>query len=665
MKKTTIIFILLILNISIISASNKLANETSPYLLQHKNNPVDWYPWGDEAFNKAKKENKLIFLSIGYSTCHWCHVMAEESFEDEKVAKLLNENFISIKVDREQYPHIDKYYQRVYNMMNNKAGGWPLTIMLTSDMKPFFAGTYVPKDSGYGSLGLINLINSTKTISHTKLSNMGENILTQIQKYENFIPPKTTIDIKIANKTIKEFKSYYDFKNKGFSKRPKFPHATSINLLLKLYNITKNKDAFTMAIEALDAMAKGGIYDQIEGGFYRYTVDEEYQTPHFEKMLYTNAELIQSYTLAYKLTKKPLYKKVIQETIFQIDKRFQKNKLYMSASNADSKNFNNENEEGFYFLYDYDETVEFLEKHNLDKVSIDKTLNYLGIVEDGNFDSDLSNPHITTTKKPKNIEKVKKLLITMRKKREYPFIDKKINTAWNSLYIKSKFQASSINKFYIKKAKESLDQLLKTMYIDGVLYHQTIDNHKPIQKALLEDYAFLTSCLFEAYQVTLDKKYFHLYEELVKKSISIFYKDKKWLDSDDGFKTYANISESAYINALSQNIINLLNYSVVKSDFKIYTIAKTTLSNLAYQINKNPSYNPTATLASIMLHIEPIFIKSTKENLKNLDINLVNYPFLYKFETDANEYLACKINSCFSYSKDFKTVKKDIENLLK
>ena len=665
MKKITIIFILLILNFSIASASNKLQDETSPYLLQHKDNPVDWYPWSDEAFKKAKKENKLIFLSIGYSTCHWCHVMAEESFEDEKVAKLLNDNFISIKVDREQFPHIDKYYQKVYNVMNNKGGGWPLTIMLTSDMKPFFAGTYVPKDSGYGSLGLINLIKSTKTISPQKLIHIGENVLSKIKKYENFIAPKTTIDLTLADKTIKEFKSYYDFKNKGFSKRPKFPHATSIDLLLKLYEITGDKDAYTMAIDSLDAMAKGGIYDQIEGAFYRYTVDEEYQTPHFEKMLYTNAELIQSYTLAYKLTKKILYKKVIQETIFQMDKRFQKNKLYMSASNADSKNFNHKNEEGFYFLYDYDETVEFLEQNQLNQTSIDKTLNYLGIVEDGNFDSEFSNPHITSDKKPKDLAKVKKLLRKMRDRREYPFIDNKINTAWNSLYIKAKFEASVVDNDYINEAENSLDNLLKLLYVDGVLYHQTIAKNQPKQKALLEDYAFLTSCLFEAYQVTLKEKYFKLYKELLNKSINIFYKNGKWRDSDDSFVTYANISESAYANPLAQNIINILKYSVVESDFKKYTIAKEIISNLAYQITKNPSYHPTATLASLMLSIEPVFVKSNENNLKDIKLDKINYPFIYRDKTNSKEYLACKMSSCFSYDLDFLVVKKDIETLLK
>jgi len=656
------IFILLSLIVSLACASNKLCNETSPYLLQHKNNPVNWYPWGEEALIKAKKENKLIFLSIGYSTCHWCHVMAEESFEDKKVAKLLNDNFISIKVDREQYPYIDKYYQKVYKILNNKSGGWPLTILLTSDMEPFFAGTYVPKHSGYGSIGLINLINSTKLVSYKRLKSIGKDVLQKIKNYDEFIAPKTKIDLTLMDKTVKEFSSYYDFKNNGFTKRPKFPQASSIDLLLKIYKITKNKKAYIMAINALDTMAKGGIYDQIEGAFYRYTVDEKYEIPHFEKMLYTNAELIQTYTLAYSITKKPLYKKIIKESISQIDKRFKTDNLYMSASNADSENFVGDKEEGFYFLYDYDDTVEYLQNHGVDKNIIDKILAYIGITQDGNFDSDFSNPHIADFKTPKGYKKVKKLLIDMRKNKIYPFMDNKINTAWNALYIRAKFKASIVNKDYIKEAEDSLNTLLENLYIDGKLYHQTISNHKPTQKALLEDYAFLSSCLFEAYQVTLNDNYLKLYEELIKNSMKLFYKNGKWRDSTDSFVTYADISESAYENPLAQNIINMLQYSTISSDFKTYTIAKKTLSNLAYPIMKHPSYYPTATLASIMLKIEPVFIKSNLKNLKSIDISTINYPFVYRYKLDSTKYLACKIGSCFAYDLDFSVVRDVIEN---
>jgi len=565
-------------------ASNNLAKETSPYLLQHKDNPVDWHPWCDEAFSKAKKENKLIFLSIGYSTCHWCHVMAHESFENEHFAKLLNKYFISIKVDREELPHIDSYYQKVYRTMNGKGGGWPLTVMMTADKNPFFSGTYVPLSAGYGSLGLVNIINSVAATSHQKLSQIGEKVIVSLQLSQKPSTQKASLHSNLAERTINEFKSSYDFKNGGFSKRPKFPEVSKITLLLKLYEITKNKESLDMAIGALDVMAKGGIYDQIEGGFYRYTVDEEWQIPHFEKMLYTNGELLEAYALAYKHTNNPLYKKIIDETIAQTDKRFQIGGIYMSASNADSKNSEGKNEEGFYFVYEYDEVFEHLKKRSLKESEINAVLAYLGILEDGNFDGDLSNPHITTDVAPKAIQRVKELLLEMRKTREYPFIDNKINTAWNSLYIKGKFKAGAVDKKYTLEAQKSLDALLEMMYVKGELFHQTIPNVKPVQKALLEDYAFLISALFEGYQATLEQKYFNLYKQLIAKSITLFYKGGRWLESNDGFETYADISERAYANALTQHGINILNYAVVEADTKKFAMAKDMVDNFAQVI---------------------------------------------------------------------------------
>lgn len=663
--RVRILFIFLSFFAATISlAANHLANETSPYLLQHKENPVDWYPWGDEAFSKAKKEHKLIFLSIGYSTCHWCHVMAEESFENKHLAKLLNKYFVSIKVDREEFPHIDAYYQKVYKEMHAKSGGWPLTIMMSADKKPFFSGTYVPLYASYGSKGLLKIINNVSSMSHQQLSQMGAKVLAAMKENQNISNQKTSLYSNLAQRTINVFKSSYDFNNSGFSIRPKFPEASSIILLLKLYEITKNKESLDMATATLDAMARGGIYDQIEGAFYRYSVDAKWQIPHFEKMLYTNGELLQAYALAYKETKKPLYKKVIDETIVQIDKRFLVDNVYMSASNADSKNFDGENEEGFYFLYSYDKVFEYLQKKGLKKAEIDPVLSYLGITEDGNFDGELSNPHITNNSTPKNLKKIIAMLMQMRSKREYPFIDKKVNTAWNALYIKGLLQAGVVNKKYIAQATTSLDALIDKMYIKGVLYHQTILGVAPQQKALLEDYAFLISALFEAYQATLEQKYFYLYKQLIIKSMKLFYKNGRWLESNDGFRTYATINERAYTNAFAQQSINILNYATLEADTKKFAIAKEMIENYAKVINSNPSSYPTATLASLMLEHGSVFIKSKRENLKTIDINKIRYPFVYKYVYEINEYLACKINSCFSYDVEFTKVKNDIESLL-
>jgi uncharacterized protein YyaL (SSP411 family) len=662
MKK---ILFVLVLFIGTTVFANKLSNETSPYLLQHKDNPVNWYPWSDKAFEIAKKENKLIFLSIGYSTCHWCHVMAHESFEDDEVAKVLNKDFISIKVDKEQFSHVDNFYQNVFRTMNNKSGGWPLTVVMTADKEPFFAGTYIPKNAGYGSKGLMNIIDEIINAPRKDLVLNGQEILNTIKQNEKLPAKNIKPDIHIENNAIKQFKSYYDFEYKGFAKEPKFPNFANIIMLLKLYEITQNQDAKSMALDTLNAMANGGIYDQIEGAFYRYTVDKKWQLPHFEKMLYTNAEALEAYTLAYKLTKNQLYKKVVDETSAQIDKRFMIENVYYSASNADSKNHEGDNEEGFYFMVDYFEAEEFLEKNNIDEKTIQKTLAYLGIEKDGNFDGDLSNPHITNGVKTNGLKVVKNLLLKMREIKEYPLIDNKINTAWNALYLKGKLKAGYINEQYINEAKKSLDKLLQLMYKDGILYHQTILGKEPVQKGLLEDYSFMAMALFEAYQATLDMKYFKLFKKLTLDSVKLFYKDDRWLESNDGFEVFASINDGGYASALGVNIINLINLATLDANMKLLDIAKKTLNQFGGKINKYPSYYPNTTLASIMGQVEPVFVKSKLENLKSYNSASISYPFVYKYEYDASQYLACKINSCFSYSDKFDVVKKAIEDLIK
>jgi len=655
-------FTILIIFYNLLIASNHLADETSPYLLQHKDNPVDWFAWSDEAFLKAKKEHKLIFLSIGYSTCHWCHVMAEESFEDKQVANLLNKSFVSIKVDREQYPHIDKYYQKIYHILNKKGGGWPLTIILSATMKPLYAGTYIPKYNGYGSKGLVEILTTLKNQDKKELEKFGNSVL-DLMKQNQQQKKSQKLDKNIEYKTIKQFKNYYDFKYHGFSKKPKFPHASSIDILLDIYKITNDKDAYAMSIDTLISMANGGIYDQIDGGFYRYSVDAEWQIPHFEKMLYTNAELISVYTKAYKLTKNNLFKNVVIDTIKEIDKRFQKNHIYKSASNADSKNFYGENEEGFYFIYNYDSIYEYLKKHKIKNIK--NSLYHFGIMEDGNIDGEYSNPHITDDKNTKEFQQVKKILKKYREKKEYPFMDNKINTAWNALYLDSKLKASVFDKNYLDEALRSLHSLLDTVYVDGILYHQTILGKKPTQKALLEDYSFLTSALFSAYQLTLDEKYFKLFEMFIKDAIDKFYIEGRWMDSDDGFLSYATLDDGAYKSALANLLNNLVLYSTVEAKSKVFNEVQQSLKEFGENLNNYPSYYPTGLKTLLLDKYAPIFIKSTKKRLNSIDLSTVNYPFLYKKYYETENYLGCTINSCFSYSASFEDIKKDIEQKVK
>jgi hypothetical protein len=643
--------------------ANRLENETSPYLLQHKDNPVNWYPWGEEAFKKAEEEQKPVFLSIGYSTCHWCHVMAHESFEDEEVAKILNKDYICIKVDREQFPHIDGFYQKVYRVMNKKGGGWPLTIVMTPDKKPFFAATYIPKYEGYGSRGLMDILKQINSIDMDDLKEQGSKVLTAVKNNEYSSLQKENLDKKLLSNIVKQFKSYYDFRYKGFADRPKFPQFANIILLLKIYKINLDKEALSMAVDSLRAMANGGIFDQIEGAFYRYSVDERWMIPHFEKMLYTNAEALEAYSLAYTITKDPLFKEVIDKTIAQIDKRFMQNGVYKSASNADSRNFDGENEEGFYFVYEHLKALEYLTQNGIDHEDAKESLQYLGIVLDGNFDGDNSNPHITGNREPKVLQRVIKLLEKMREHKEYPFIDNKINTAWNALYLKGKLAASKIDETYLNETLSSLDALIKLMYKEGVLYHQTIIGKQPFQKAILEDYSFLISTLFEAYEITLDKKYFTLYEKLVKDSIKLFFKDDRWHESNDGFETYADIEDSGYASALGVHFSNLILYSVMEGEYAIFEMVKRSMEKFGGYINKYPSHFPNAAFAPVYYDIEPVFIKSDKENLKLFEAEDFNYPFVFKKEYDSKEFLACKLNSCFSYSSKLEKIIEDINSL--
>jgi uncharacterized protein YyaL (SSP411 family) len=659
MKKLFLYFIFLLLTLN----ANFLNNATSPYLLQHKDNPVNWYSWTDEALQKAQKENKLIFLSIGYSTCHWCHVMAYESFEDKEVAKVLNQNYVSIKIDREELPHIDEFYQKVYKTMNNKSGGWPLTLMMTPELEPFFSATYVPKYAGYGSRGLLEILEEFNTKDLQELKEEGKSVLESIQNIEKRIPSLKKYDINILTKSLNEFKTIYDKKYKGFAINPKFPEFAKIIMLLKIYNINQDKEVLQMALEPLRTMAKGGIYDQIEGGFYRYAVDERWLLPHFEKMLYTNSEALEAYTLAYEITKEPLFKKVISETMQEMDNRFKVDGVYKSASNADSKNFEGEKEEGFYFMVEYDYAFEYMKKNQMNVKDIEEVLKYLGIVSDGTFDGDLSNPEITHGIKPKALGRGMELLKEMRKLKEYPFIDNKINTAWNALHLKGLLIASRIDYRYQINGLNSLDTLVEKMYIDGVLYHQTIGNKKPSQKALLEDYAFLSSALFKAYQITLDKKYMKLFKTMIKDSIELFYKNGHWYNSNDGFDSYADIKDKGYASALGVHFNNLILYASMEGDIKLFKIIQDSMQYFVERIDIKPIASPNATLASLFFSIEPVFIKSTKNNLEKIDMKQINYPFVYKRVNETQEYLGCKLNSCFSYSKNLDRVVEAINKL--
>lgn len=665
MKQLFIFYIFTLLLLAEHNHTNALINEDSPYLQQHADNPVDWYPWGKEAFEKAKKENKMIFLSIGYSTCHWCHVMEEESFTDEEVAKLLNESFVSIKVDREEYPQLDKKYQKLYMSAHGKRGGWPLSVFLSPQGEVFHLGTYIPKEEAYGSLGLMKLLPS-----FTKLKNeKREECKMRLQAYTHAArkgDQKETLKQistdQVIDKVLAEISTEFDSENGGFATRPKFPEASKIALLLDIYKLNGDQQAFHMAEKTLKKMAEGGIYDQIGGGFFRYTTDYAWQIPHFEKMLYTNAELIPVYVTLYEMTGDALYKKVVDETISQMEKNFMEEGVYLSASDADSNG-----EEGGYFIYAYLKVKKDLLAGGMQPKDVEEVLAYLGIEEDGNIDGDFSHTHIMSQHIPDKLEELKAYLKKVSAKRTFPFVDRKIITSWNAMMIKALFSASRIDEKYLTLAEQRLGSLLKIMRKKDVLYHQTLLGKEAKQKALLEDYAFLMDALIEGYEKTYDKKYLLTLERLATETLHQFYKNRQWVLSDDGIEALADFDDRYYTSPLSVMLENLLRLASLSESLGYSEIVQETIKNLGAVLQTSPAEAPKLVHTFLRLELGDVIIKSTKEKLQKSrkEIEEMDYPFVLSKPEESDKYLACRVNSCFAYDTNITALIKKIEKELK
>ena len=670
MKK--VIFILIMVTImtqaKTYKYTNELIYEDSPYLLQHAHNPVNWMPWSKKAFEKAKKENKLIFLSIGYSTCHWCHVMEEESFKNEEVAKILNDNYIAIKVDTEEMPSVDKHFQDVYYLMNKRGGGWPLSIILTPDGKPFFSATYIPRETKYGRVGLMELLKYFIELKKNNYKKI-ENVASEVQKYLNIMETKpkkfsNMIENNIEEKFIKGVEKNFDKDNYGIGFAPKFPHCSTLRVLLRIYELNHNKKVLDMAEGILTAMAKGGIYDQIESGFYRYSTDEKWMIPHFEKMLYTNAELLEVYTLAYRITKKELYKNIVNDLVVFLKHKFEKDRVFYSASDADSIDMKTgKKEEGAYFVFNYQEVKAALVGAGIKNYK--EILDYLNITKTGNFEGK-NNPYIDEMDtKPKNFDKAKKVLLSIREKRVYPFVDHKILTSWNALLIKSLFKASKINPEYKNYAVESIKSLMSKIYVDKKLYHQVLLGKKPKIEANLEDYSFLVSALIGAYEATFDNSYLKKANDFTKKAISKFYTNGIWYYSLKPFRVKATFDDNAYVSSLGIMVDNLLKLALLKEKLSYEELAKNTIETNSMLVSKYPANFPQAVLDILAFKKGYIIIKSKKASLMKLKEDLqkkLSCVFiLYKAINNKN-FIACKVDTCFAFSANKnKIIKKIIE----
>ena len=524
---------------------NRLANESSPYLLQHKNNPVDWYPWGKEAFNKALELDRPIFLSIGYSTCHWCHVMEEESFEDEEVAKLLNENFISIKVDREERPEIDHLYITVCQAMTGR-GGWPLTIIMTPNKDPFFAGTYFPKRGRRGRPGMMELLPS---VSQAWKKERDDLVLSanQINKYlidSNKKELGDQLEESILVDTYSQFVNRYDDKHGGFGDKPKFPSPHNLIYLLRYHNMTGDKTSLLMAEKTLKNMRLGGIFDHIGFGFHRYSTDKEWLLPHFEKMLYDQAMLALAYTEAFQITNDSFYQKVVEEILFYVQRDMtDKRGGFYSAEDADS-----EGEEGLFYLW----TAEEL-KEKLSSADAELIIETFNIELSGNYiDEALGKKtlkNILYLNKPKANNKINQILndlYTVREKRIHPLKDDKILTDWNGLMIAAFAKAGDVfnSDDYIKQAENSAQFILKNLTDKNGRLLKRYRNGKSGIDSHLDDYAFFIWGLLELYESTFNTIYLSEAIKLSEIMVSEF-----WDTENGAFFLGSNISEKLIVRA--------------------------------------------------------------------------------------------------------------------
>ena len=627
--------------------SNRLRSEDSPYLQQHKDNPVDWYPWCDEAFLKAKAENKAIFISIGYSSCHWCHVMEEKVFENKECADILNESFICIKVDREERPDIDKHYQEVYMMLNRRAGGWPTSIFCTPENKPFFAGTYIPPESREGSIEGMGFIELTKLIAE-KVSSKDEQLLKNADEIESFLNHKehpkeaTVLKEDFVKNFMLQVKNNYDTLYGGFSVAPKFPHASTLGTLLVIERLYDDKAAKAMVINTLENMKKGGMYDLVDGGFCRYSVDDKWLVPHFEKMLYDNALLCEIYTNAYLTYKNESFLAVAKEIADFWYNQMSEDSLFYSASDADS-----EGEEGTYFIYSYDEVYKLLSDNGY--TNIDDILETLSITEDGNFEGK-NIVRLNGENAPKDFENIKFLLRGLRASREYPFIDKKIQTSWSAMMIKALFNLGKIDKSYAQSAKKSLDALLETMFIDGKLYHTTLIHKAPKVEAFLEDYAFLSQALIEAFNSTQDELYLIRAQHFANLALEKFYDKGVWKFSVGEFETKAEISDNTYTSPVSIIVDVMLSLNTLLEDEKYSHFAFKTMEYNSYELGRRPVIYPYM-LRQVLRYLKgDRVIKSSQNNLESnaLELSFIEYPFIQKKATDDENFMVCGDKSCFA-----------------
>ena len=577
---------------------NNLSKETSPYLLQHKDNPVEWYSWNDESLKKAKDENKPIFLSVGYSSCHWCHVMAHESFENDDVAKIMNENFVNIKVDREERPDLDDIYQKICQMSTGQ-GGWPLSVFLTPEQKPFYVGTYFPVLDSYGRPGFGSLCRQLAQAWKEKPKDVGtsaEQFMSNLTKLER-VSDGGEIEKSILDEAAVNLLQVADTNYGGFGQAPKFPNAANLSFMFrysKLSGITKFQE-FTLM--TLKKMAKGGIFDQIGGGFHRYSTDARWLVPHFEKMLYDNALLPPVYAEAYQITKDPFYLDVVIKTLDYVMREMTSTSgLFYSAQDADTNG-----EEGQTFVW---------KKREIENILGDDSeifCIYYDVTDGGNFEGNTilaNNINISSLSFKFNktedeitelLKRSSKKLLDVRSKRDQPGTDDKIITSWNSMMISAfaKGYRISGNEEYLNAAVNAAKYFSEQFSKHGFI-HRTFKNDTPKLNGYLDDYAYLVNSLIDVFEITSDAYFLDVAQKIAHYMIEHF-----WNDIEKSFYFTADTHESLIVrpknyydlsvpsgNSVASNALLKLHYLI--NNEKFLQISKQILELNSTSAAENP-----------------------------------------------------------------------------
>ncbi|WP_245001136.1 thioredoxin domain-containing protein [Caldalkalibacillus thermarum] len=624
--------------------TNRLIHEKSPYLLQHAHNPVDWYPWGEEAFEKARREDKPVFLSIGYSTCHWCHVMERESFEDEEIADILNNHFVSIKVYREERPDVDAIYMAVCQALTGH-GGWPLTIVMHPDQKPFFAATYLPKEGKWGRSGLKEILQKIHHLwlhDRKKLNEAGTNIIKAIQEMKSR-PKGAELTKEILHHAYAQFERTFDADYGGFGQAPKFPLPHSYLFLLRYWQMTGEPKALEMTEKSLRAMHRGGIYDHLGYGFARYSVDEKWLVPHFEKMLYDNALLAYSYTEAYQATRNPYYKQVTEE-IFEYVQRVMTSPEggFYSAEDADS-----EGVEGKFYVWTPEEIFEVLEE-----TEAELFCDIYDVTEQGNFegknilhliDVDLEQKAkqygLSFAQLEQKLAAARHKLFLHREKRLHPHKDDKILTAWNGLMIAALAKASAAfgRSDYLELARRAANMIerhltdnegrLLARYRDGEAHYL----------AYIDDYAFFIWALHELYFASLDASCLQQAKSLLDQALERF-----WDKQNGGFFFYAKDAERLITNPKeiydgatpSGNGVmafNLVRHYLLSGEDVYRETAEALLQAFGQQINEYPSGHAFSLLALQLLsgnHAELVIVEGKDRHTYDKMVETVQRAYL-------------------------------------